>query len=134
LVLLDVTDPSAPREVTWRPTAAQVEDILVGRGRVYVQSSNEVQIFDVSDAARPRLVGQVPAEGVLALDGTRLYAGDLWHLAAYELSDPRQPRWLGEWSYPDGLSAPVWPIDIEVQGGMAWLTTQAGLIVADVRD
>lgn len=74
LIILDVRDPSAPREVGRAPIALgqSAWDIIEDRGFLYIGLERAVVVFDVTDPTDPREVERHSGGRVLALGRGRL--------------------------------------------------------------
>jgi len=78
LYLLDLTDPSNPSILNPDniPSATSVRDISVSKdaGLVYVTTYNSIQVFDIKDPVKPRLLNEITSlkdpNGATNADGT----------------------------------------------------------------
>jgi hypothetical protein len=107
LVVLDIADPAAIREVGRQaahlvPNAYGAHRVEASAGRAYAMEQNAgVQVVDVSDPSRPAEVGFVGVGSWMsgiALRGDRLFVLGAYRpgsLLVYDLRDPRQVRLAG---------------------------------------
>jgi len=144
LRIVDVSDPTAPREVGDIPGYASGV-ALVG-STAYIAAGSGLRIVDVSDPTAPREVGNfdTPAEcpfGVAVVGSTAyVTTGSEDHgggLYIVDVSDPTTPTELGAWH----MSWHPYEIvfDVAVVGSTAYITTWRGghggnLIIIDVSD
>jgi len=101
LLVLDVTDPANPRELSRLFLPVVVSDVALSGGLLFVAGGTELRILDVSDPTHPEETGIFrPSSGYfdrLAIDGSLVYvSGDLPLLRILDVSDPRQPRQVGQ--------------------------------------
>jgi hypothetical protein len=131
LRVIDIADPTAPREVgaTNVPTALDVD--VVG-DHAYTVGSRALYILDVSDVASPQLVASydVPnAYVVLGLsvgDGHAYLADMLSGLHVIDVRDPTRPQSVAL------LASARGGIHVDVAAGRAYMATFDGLTVVDV--
>ncbi|MBZ5623787.1 MAG: hypothetical protein LAQ69_34560 [Acidobacteriia bacterium] len=135
LVVLDVSDPAAPREVgVTRPFPHFVEDIAVSGTLAYVAAGGAgLRVVDVSDPAAPVEVGALDTRGYangVAVSGTTAYlAGGPYGLRVIDVSKPSQPVEVG--------SAYVmnYAFGVALDGRYAYIAAAgAGLLIAEVSD
>jgi len=105
LRVLDLTDPTQPRDLGFAPTAGVPHQAAVHGHYVYVvqsrtrsPSDNGLSVFNVSDPSQPRLIGRVEMpEGTenLAVQGHFVYLtyqpqapGHAYGVRIYDVSDP----------------------------------------------
>jgi hypothetical protein len=88
--------------------------------------------IDVSDPANPTIVGSLwtPSSIGLAKRGDFLYLCDFLSSRMFVVSveDPRSPELVGE------LNTPGWAYDIAIDGDVAVITAEGGVMTADVTD
>lgn len=105
LVVIDIADPSRPRNAARAATPAAALDVAAAGGFAFVAVGDSgLVVIDVADPALPRIVGRVrttsPAVQV-AVDGRYLYAGESkpgtedHALEVIDLSNPSSPTLLG---------------------------------------
>jgi hypothetical protein len=79
VVIAEVTDPAAPREVARIDTPGSANGVALDRGHLYVaDGSFGVALYDVTDRARPRHIATVDTECYsrsVRLSGNYLYVG-----------------------------------------------------------
>jgi hypothetical protein len=132
LRMVDLTDPSRPREMGAVFGLHEVLDVAVLAGRAYVAAADEgLLVADVSDPQAPRELGRLFTGGYTSeveITGTTAYVADGWGgLRVIDVADPSRPTLLGT------LPTAGWAMDVAVQDGTAYVAAGAeGLIVADV--
>lgn len=132
VVVIDVSDPAAPVEVTSFPGpelapagAPSVHTLFVDSGRAYVSYNydNSLRIYDIADPAQPQPLGSFVNPRLAAEGGTLhdLYvAGDraylnYWNLGMtiVDVADPGNPVLLGEFrDYGQGTSHSNWVMEV----------------------
>lgn len=101
-------------------------------GYLYAVGGPRLTVFDVTDPANPRLLGQSAMLhdlfGVLAVSGTYAYLGGTYDtgLAILDISDPTLPRVVSEWTGAGSTEG------IALSGSYAYLATAYGLSIVDV--
>jgi hypothetical protein len=110
LHVLDLTDPAAP--VTLSTTVTPLSEIaarVVAAGdRVFVQASDKILAYDVSDPVQPRLEASIPTllrSDALTVRGNVLFASGGDGLSIIDISRIDQPRELA--SYAGIIDKPV---------------------------
>jgi len=97
LVVVDVSNPSAPTIVSSTPLAGWAGAIAVDGGRAYV-AAGPVEIFDIADPAAPVALGSIPADFTwdVAIVGNRLWmTSQDPGLRVVDVADPASPVELG---------------------------------------
>jgi hypothetical protein len=146
LQVVDLADPTAPRDlavtdfVLQRPLVAVSETLLLGRGPA------GLQLVDVSDPDQPALVSVLPGleqgdfqDAVVV--GTRVYvAFGAQGLRIVDIADPTRPTAVGAWG-SGGQQRAIW---VAVDGPMVYLgqmretgspgDTPTGISVIDATD
>ncbi len=56
LVIVDVSDPTAPKVLSRSPTSGTALQVALGKGHAFVANWNDTRVFDIANAAAPRLV------------------------------------------------------------------------------
>lgn len=98
LVMLDVSDPTAPRELGRLATGGTPRDVAVGDGLAFVAIGTGVVIADVSDPATPRQLGAIEERGdTTAVAWVPPYVLlSAWDDArVYDATDPADPTFVG---------------------------------------
>lgn len=133
LLIHDVTDPAAPREIGSTPLFRDaVADIAISGSLAYVAAGTDgVHIVEVSDDAGPRLIGHWDspgsAESIAVSDSTLYVADGPFGLQIVDVSDPAAPVPVGS-AFDTNFV-----FDVAVRDGRAFLAgADAGLLVADV--
>ena len=135
LVVLDVSDPSAPQEIgSTTPFPQFAEGVAVSGNTAYVAAGMAgLRIVDVSDPAHPVEVGgyDTPgyAEGVTVAGGYAYVADGHYGLRVVDVSDPAHPVEVA-YAYPLN-----YVFDVAVDGQYAYLAAAgAGLLVVNTSD
>jgi hypothetical protein len=129
--VLDVSGPSASREVGFFNAPRRLENLTVTGEFAYVKSGTVLQIIDLSAPANPRPVGSI---GVGSLDFKKMaVAGDYAYLASgnggmrvLDVSDPAHPQMV------DTLANGGWVTDVAATDRHAYLLDGGKLEVLDV--
>jgi len=134
LRIVDVSDPTAPQEVGFFPTAEGANAVYVADNVAYLGDGEGVWIVDVSNPADPQPLGryEVPAgvRGAIRVVGNYAYL-TTWNrgLHILDVSDPSVPVQVGVQDVP-GVGA-----DMEVENGYAYVASTAyALSIIDVSD
>lgn len=133
LVLLDVSDPSAPRELgATEPFGWYVEGVAVA-GEIVLAATGSagVQILDVSDPSHPRRIGKYDtpgyAEGVAVMGRYAYVADGPSGFLILDLTDPARPREAA------ALYIDRYVYDVALAGRYAYLAgAGAGLLGLDL--
>jgi len=105
LKIVDFADPSKPRLIgEYQPDEA-VNDVAVSNNKAYLLCDTDMQVLDVSNLAKPVLIGKVAfgdslkvdyseyTYGCLILSGSTVYAGrNSKRLYAIDVSNPAKPQ------------------------------------------
>ena len=147
LLIYDLSDPLRPVKVGAFVTGAPALRVAVSGGLAYVAeydrgTSNlgpwRVSLFDVSDPAEPRAVGELSQPGYLGdihLEGDRLYVTGSWNgetLYVLDVADPTAPTVLGTVRFSDCIGG--CESYLAVTGSDVIVSTSRRLLVADVSD
>ncbi|MCW3012742.1 MAG: putative secreted protein, partial [Solirubrobacterales bacterium] len=132
--IADVTDPFAPKTVSFMPFAQGSHNMTVHPSGKYLYNSNSdlitsllpaIEIADITDVEHPKSVGEVELKSFPGLgteshditfnaDGTRAYSAALSHGEVLDTTDPAKPSSIGTVVDP---AVNVWhqadPISIE---------------------
>lgn len=108
LRVIDVSEPTQPRELASVEMAGPANDVAVRGDVAYVATDQGLQVVDVSDPAQPR--PQDPAVSSYAQD--LAIAGSYVYVAGsgvdiVDISDPAEPRLVGSWQFLELLSQAV---------------------------
>ena len=133
LIVLDTSDPTAPREVgASAPFVGAVRDVAVSGTIAYVATGGAgLRVLDVSDPTRPAEIGSLQspgyAEGV-AVSGTTVYlAQGPYGLRVIDVSNPRNPTEIG-FAFTQNYA-----FKVAVDRRYAYVAAAgAGLLIADV--
>jgi uncharacterized protein (TIGR03437 family) len=133
LIVLDVTDPTTPREVgSSAPFADFVRDIAVSGTVAYVAAGGAgLHVLDVSDPAHPAEIGAVQlrgyAEGVAVSGTTVCLADGPYGLRVIDVLNPRNPTEVGSAFTRD------YALKVAMAGHYAYVAAAgAGLLIADL--
>jgi hypothetical protein len=165
--IFDLADPARPRPIAALPAKGYVGAMVAQAGRLYYSESNyhradyrtehAVHIADVSDPARPVVLGRYPLPqsppgfagfvlSGLAASGARLYIvtanGQDTGRTVYvvDVADPARPALLGQLAIPGrgwgwNMGPPPSPHGLAVSGDTLYLPLRAhGLSIIDVSD
>ena len=127
--VLDVSKQSAPKYVTnlddpaslydWEDGAVNSGRALLGTAESWMGSGPQpaVAFYDLSDCAHPRLLSseQLPDANLLAHAGNFAYDGKTYwltaltnaHVTAIDVTDPKHPKELLDWDFPNGEAGGV---------------------------
>jgi len=134
LMVIDLTDESAPEIVYSLDLSWLINDIVVESDLAYVAiAASGLLILDVSDPFQPVPVGHVPnpgqALGVAVADGYAYVADHNEGLMVVDVTDPTQPLAVGS------LDTPGSAYQVVAEDGYAYVADHAGgLHVIDVHD
>ena len=139
-LVADVSDPAAPEQVGYVTFGYEKDnyaayDLEVRLPYAYVASGRQLRILDVGDPQNPTLAAEVQlasARGV-ALRNDYALVVDAGHLSygpgrlhTIDISDPTDPRIVGEFHLPDRAH------DIELSGDHAFISGFGSLQILDV--
>ena len=108
LHVVDLTDPAAPVTLSTTVTPLSAAFTVIAAGdRVFVQSSDEILAYDVSDPMQPRLEATIPTpvSDALTVRGNLLFASGNDGLSIIDISQIDQPREVA--SYAGIINEPV---------------------------
>jgi len=133
LVILDITDPYAPREVGFCPTPGLAMMVAVAGERAYVaDADNRLSIVDISDPSAPSEAGHynMPAEvRDLEVEGNYVYLVYQNNLRITYIGNPRFPTDVGLYTAPNDALA------VAVEGNYAYVACgRGGLRIVDIAD
>jgi photosystem II stability/assembly factor-like uncharacterized protein len=135
LVVLDVSDPTAPSELGRSVTLPDfIRDVVVSQGYAYLATGwGGLVVIDVSDPNRPLVVSQfqanAPMSGLALNEATAYLAAGEEGLLVVELSDPSAPSLVGALDTPGSATA------VTVSESTVYLADGAGgAWVVDVTD
>jgi putative cell wall-binding protein len=126
-------DRSQNAEVLGHLGGSRLGKVVVAGSYAYVATDGGVDVFDVSDAAAPKIAAQVPIKGLIediALGGDYLYAvGSEGRMQIVEITDPKAPVLRGSWGDGGGMHG------VAVSGDRVWVTYDGhGLKCLDAAD
>ncbi len=134
LGIVDVSNPSAPRQVGSYDLTGNAIDVAVSGQYAYVSDDEvNVNIIDVSKPSAPRLVGTYnrgasgPQPGITVV-GTYLYVSDYNTIAILDISNPASPRVISTSAVE--FSIPV--IAYAVQGRYLYYATESAFKIYDI--
>ncbi|MCC6874938.1 MAG: hypothetical protein IT378_11590 [Sandaracinaceae bacterium] len=128
LVILDVSQPSAPSLVSSTDLSGFGDRVAFDAGYAYVGSQTSAySVVDCRNEASPSVVGSLGVDGLdVEARGGRVYLVTLLHLRIVDVADPTQPMLLSETEVGSTIRA------LAVQGNHAFIADSSGLIVVDV--
>ena len=132
--VVDVSNPFAPREISFIDTPGYAREVLVFSGRAYVADSKSgLRILDVSDPAAPREIGhylppgpKVDIRGVDVVGRFAYLAAGYAGLFVVDISHPANPRGLPRSGGPRSARTVV------ISGSYAYTGDHVGVQVFDV--
>lgn len=134
---MDVSDPGNPLIISMIEINS-AQDLAVSGNFAFVIGEGGLQVIDISDPTRLRLVGGFGGVtgNALAVTGQRVFvAGGLDGLVILDVGDPENPRHVGS------LEVGGFVEGVAVSGNYAFLLRtdannpeNSGLLIADVRD
>ncbi len=96
LVVIDISDPVNPEEVSVRRTPGDPQHVAVTEDYTFVVDRDGLQIYDLSNPANPEHIGSFETAGRaqdLAVDGNLVYVADYQNcLLVIDISDPTSPQ------------------------------------------
>lgn len=139
MVILDVSNPSQPTEISWIATPGIAFDVKVAGHYAYVAGITDLNVIDISDPKNPKEVGYcgIPVEKMEYIaDHARVYvAGNHAYvvngkagLQVIDVSDPKDPHIAGSYDTPD------YARDVCVSGNYAYVADETAFRVIDVSD
>jgi photosystem II stability/assembly factor-like uncharacterized protein len=133
LIVLDVADPRAPRQVGQSEALpGLVQDVDVVGDLAYVAAGDAgLAVLDISDRGSPRQVGAVQTRGSaarLVVQGGLAYVGAQNFLTVIDVADLTAPREVSRLEMPGDVSA------LAVVSSTAYIAHQKGLQVVDISD
>ena len=137
LLVLDVSDPSRPFELTTLDMPVSWT-LAIGDGYLYAQASNDFHVIDVRDPSNPIEVGfcEIPytyivKTDMVVADGHVLLAHGYHGLVVVDVTFPNDPQMAGQ-------LCGGWIYDVEVSGNRAYWLYRAwwrmGMRISDVSD
>ena len=137
-VVLDISNPTAPRRIGSLPTRAQVGSVIVDGNRAYVTNKREgLLVIDITDRAAPRLLGQFTTSNGTGQNnlfwdvkvvGTTAYVVGTGGLTTVDVSNPVAMRLLGTYNTLETY-------EVAISGNRAYLAEgYNGLTVLDINN
>lgn len=118
MLMLDVTQPSAPLFLSATPQTGRAATLALAGGHVYLASYDGLRVYDVSTPTQPVLVRTLPQipERIVE-DGGWLYVATSGALQIYDLAVPGDPQLLGAYTNPSLLMR-----DFAFVGGLFYIS------------
>ena len=138
LRVVDISNPSCPREVGFLDTLGMVGDVFVQGSHAFVGVSNfspspavGLRVVDVSNPISPKEVGSLVTPGsvtdIFVRDNLAFLALGLWGLLVVDVSNPASPKEVGSLDTLRNIP------DVFVQGSYAFVAAwENGLRVVDI--
>ncbi|UCE18819.1 MAG: hypothetical protein JSV84_00240 [Gemmatimonadota bacterium] len=129
LLVIDISDPTKPREISQWP--AGVDDMVISKGFLFAaRRDTGLSIIDVSDPIFPQEVGFFPCQELYHVDvsdGYAYLANSHNGLKVIDVTDPQNPVQVVLWmaDFTKGVS---------VQDTLAYVTANSGLNILNVSD
>ncbi len=123
--IVDISDPSHPREISRIETTGRTEDVCVIGNYAYL-AGGFVKIVDISDPYNPVLVDElyIPASKRMEIKDTLLFVSNGW-IYVVNVSDPLHPVVLHTFSSPQPVNA------LYIVENYIYAATDSGFIVID---
>lgn len=139
IAVVDFTRPHLPEQVSTIPTAQKVSNTAVAGNILYAAGEKrELLVYDLADRARPRLLRQIVRPETikfLALSGNVLYSGEKGRVAAFDITNPREPRERGALLLPWHMRELSDMIQMVVENGRGYIADgRNGLLLLDLRN
>ncbi|MGD2207656.1 MAG: hypothetical protein PVH17_12855, partial [Anaerolineae bacterium] len=132
LLVVDISDPFSPSQVSSYPTTKLAHDVAVMGNYAYLAESWDLYLLEISDPLSPTLVSTWPTPGeslscvAVAEDYAYVGAGRDG-LRIIDVSDPLTPNETGVYTMSDSV------YDVALMGDLVYLAAdQAGLHIVDV--
>jgi len=104
LRIVDLSEPTSPREMSSMSLATGANDVSVRDGLVAVAGESGIELIDAGYGSEPRVIGRIATEGavrhVVLGTGGIAYATVVNALRIYDLSDPNEPALLADVPLP----------------------------------
>lgn len=131
LAVVDISDPSNPRQIGRCETSDFAVDVAVSGAYAYVAGWDGLKVVDIADPSHPTIVGQQVGSGLwtrrVAVSGTHACLVDSnLGLLVVDVSDPSNPIEVG--------SLPLYGTGVAVTGHYAYVAGSPGLRVISVED
>jgi hypothetical protein len=132
LVIIDVSNSSAPSIVSTYPSQANFYDVAVSGNYAYVADQDSgMTVIDVTNPAAPTFVSRFMTPGIdrsVVVSGNLLFlgTGDPGMLYAFDISNPAVPALIS--SYSGGIN----PVDMKVDAKVKFLYTANGWYGGDI--
>lgn len=130
MVILDVSNPSQPTEISWIATPGIALDVQVIGNYAYVADSAGLSVIDISDSKNSKEVGycEIPAERVYVAGNHAYVVSGETGLHVVDISDLKSPQVVGFYDTPGYAE------DVCVSGNYAYVADETALRVIDVSD
>jgi len=139
MVILDVSNPSQPTEISWVGTPGIAFDVKVAGHYAYVAGITDLNVIDISDPKNPKEAGYcgIPVEKMEYIaDHARVYvSGNHAYvvngkagLQVIDISDPKDPHIVGSYDTPGYAE------DVCISGNYAYVADETAFRVIDVSD
>lgn len=126
LLVLDVSDPTRPRE-SGRYAMASIEDVVV-RDTFAFCGANDLAVLSIANPAQPRRLGSLSGVGIkrMALRDTLMFVATQAGLKVLSVASPQSPRQVAS------IEA-SWLRDVTVQGDFVYTCGDTELLIYDAR-
>lgn len=140
LQIVDITDRTRPSLVGGTNLTEGLSPAFANHSVVYgnflyaaiATSAEDFHVVDITDRAHPSIVRTVKINAyaqTVAVDGARLFVGSNLGLRAYDLADPANPEFLGDFKTTN------WVHKVAVRDNLAYMAMAgSGLVILDVTD
>ena len=133
LLVIDVTDQTAPRIVSRLDDWNTINDIAIEGDNAFVVDYSGMTVVDISDPANPSRIASpqsASAHHIVVAEGTAYLSHTESGLRIVDVSDPSKPVSAG--SHLGGRRRGAAGVDVD--GDVAYLVYQGGLKIVDVSD
>jgi len=123
LRVIDVSDPSNPKEVGYCDTPGEAVGVYVSGSFAYVAAGDAgLRVIDVSDPSNPKEVGYYNASvREIHVSGSYAYVIHEEELLVIDVSDPSDPKSVGYYYYGGGWNYLARPVGVYILGSYAYI-------------
>jgi exo-beta-1,3-glucanase (GH17 family)/putative ubiquitin-RnfH superfamily antitoxin RatB of RatAB toxin-antitoxin module len=136
LVILDISNPTAPILVGRYDTTAHTKDVFVSGKYAYVADNiNGLVILDVSNPTAPTVASKSAAgyaDGLCVSGNYAYITAEYAGLIIYDISNPSSPKFVTNYVYLTGAN--VWPSKVTISGNYAYVVNSKGRNISEAND
>jgi len=143
MYIFDISRPEFPIQLSNVSHIRRCDPVVASGSYAYVtlnsqqvrcgNTSNVLNIYDISDLRRPALIAteNLNFPKGLGVDGNKLFVcDDRLGVKVYDVGDPYHPLWIDDWAHQPE-TAGVKAYDVIPAGGLLLVTTDGGLYQFD---